>query len=82
MPFPGQITLTSPECAVLTAAVLCSRGSAGMEHHLPQLADICAVDLVVHSLDDSQQEEVRHDQLSVHGCLCQSAAGTAVHMEL
>lgn len=74
-------TLNSPECAALTA-VLCPHGAAGVEHHLPQLADVRAVDLVLHSLDDTQQEEIRHDQLSFHGCLCQSAAGTAVHMEL
>lgn len=80
--FSVQITLNSPECVVLTATVLCPRDSAGMEHHLPQLADVRAVDMVMHSLDDPEQEEICHDQLSFHGCLCKSAAGAAVHMEL
>lgn len=66
---------------MLTAA-LCPHGSAGLEHHLPQLADVRAVDLVMHPLDDTQQEEIRHDQLAFHGCLCKPAAGIAVHLEL
>jgi hypothetical protein len=54
---------------------------AGLEHHLSQLADFCAVNLVLYSLDDSQQKEICHDQLSFHGRLWKSAAGITVYME-
>lgn len=53
----------------------------GLEHHLSQLVDFCAVDLVMCSLDDSQQKKICYDQFPFHGCLCKSIAGITVYME-
>ena len=66
---------------VLTVTVFSSFLPGGVEHHVPQLADVRAADLVLHSLDDSQQKEICHDQLSIHGCLRKSTAHITVHME-
>lgn len=60
----------------------CPARPTGVEHHLPQLADLRAAHLVLHSVDDPQPEEVCYDQLPLHGCLWKPAAHTAVHMEL
>lgn len=53
----------------------------GVEHHLSQLVDFRVTDLVLHLVDDSGPEEIRHAQLSLHGLLWKLTANAAVYME-
>lgn len=66
---------------VLTMVVFPFLSSGGLEHHLSQLADLRAADLVMHSLDDSQQKKICHDQLSLHGGLWKPIVDITVYME-
>lgn len=53
-----------------------------MEYHIRELADFRLPHLVMHLVDGTGQEEVRHDHVSLYGVLWGPAHRAAVHLEL
>lgn len=84
LPFSLYVMIKLPEWETMHCIDHCFFSSffpRGLEHHISQLVDFCAVDLVMCSLDDSQQKKICYDQFPFHGCLCKSIADITVYME-
>ena len=61
--------------------MFCRSSSAGVEHHVRQLADVHLPHLVLRAVDGEGPEALRHAVLALHGGLWQLADSAAVHLE-
>lgn len=56
--------------------------SAGVEHHVRQLADVRLPHLVLRAVDGAGPPALRHADVSLHGGLRRPGHSAAVHLEL